>query len=110
MKEKHDDHEADDDALFKQIALQGADRFLNESRAVIARDDFDASRQRLLNLCELLLDPFDDGERVLSITHHDDAADGLSVAIPLSRTLAKIRSQVDYAEVSYQHRRAVVSR
>src|ERR1700722_17722267 len=103
VKEKDDDHEADDDSLFEQIAFQCIDRFLNESRAIVAGDDFDASRQSLLDLSKLFLDPFDDGERVLSVAHHDDAADGLSVAVPLSRAFAQVWSQADHAEVSYQH-------
>src|SRR5438309_1269881 len=97
MKEKNDDDEADDDGLFEQIAFQSVDGSLNESRPVVAGDDFDTARQSLLNLSELLLDAVDDREGILPVAHDDDAADRLAVAVPLSRSLTQIRSQADHA-------------
>src|ERR1700728_3720887 len=108
MKEENDDDEADDDRFFEQIAFQRVDRFLNKSRPIIPGDNFDSRRQSLLNLCELLLDPVDNGEGVLAIAHYDDATDRLSVAVPLSGTFAKIGPQADDAQVPDQHRCAVV--
>ena len=60
---------------FEQIAFQCVDGCLNDSRPIVAGDDFDAPRQSLLNLSEILLDPVDDCKSVLPVAHHDDAAD-----------------------------------
>ena len=51
---KDDDDEADDDGLFEQVALQRFDGRMNQSGAVIARDNFDARRQRGFDFRELL--------------------------------------------------------
>src|SRR5580700_2059402 len=97
MKKKNDDHEADDDCLFEQVAFQRVDRCLDKSRSVVAGDDFNAAWQCLLNLSELLLDAVDDREGILPIAHHDDTADRLAVAVPLRRSFSKIRPETDHA-------------
>src|SRR5882762_1640787 len=108
MKKKNDDNETYNDGLFEQIAFQGVDRFLNESRSIVAGDDFNTARESLSNLSELLLDPVDDGEGVLPIAHHHDPADRLAVAVPLGGALPQVGSQTHHAQVSYQHRRAII--
>src|ERR1700677_174984 len=82
VKEKNDDHQTYNDGLFEQVAFQSIDGGLNESRPIVASDDFDTSRQSLFNPAKLLLDSVDDGQGILPVTHHDDAADGLSIAVP----------------------------
>ena len=52
-------------------------------------------------LRELLLDPVDDGEGVLPVAHHHDAADRLAVAVPLGSPLPQFGSQTHHAQVSY---------
>ena len=83
--------------LFEKIAFQSIDGCLDESRPIVAGDDLDAARQSLLNLSELLLDPVDDGEGILPVAHHDDAADGLAVAVPFRGALAQVGSETDDA-------------
>src|SRR2546430_888933 len=93
MKEKNDNHETDNHGLFDEIAFQRIDRRLDKFRPVIAGDNFDAPRQSLANLSEPLLHTIDDSDGILPITHDNDAADRLPVAIPLGRSFAKIGSQ-----------------
>ena len=45
MKKKDDDNETDDDGFFQQIVLKSLDGSVNQHRAVIAGNDFDAGRE-----------------------------------------------------------------
>jgi len=46
MEEEDDDDDADDDGFFQKVALESFDGRVNQSRAVVAGDDFDTRRQR----------------------------------------------------------------
>src|SRR6266481_3260258 len=93
MEEEDNDDQADNDRLFDQIALQSLNRFLNQGRAVIARDHFYSWRERAFDLRKLLLDPIDDLECVEAVTHHDNAAHGLTLALPLGHAFPNIRAE-----------------
>ena len=44
MKEEDDNHEADDDRFFEQIALERFDRRIDQIGAIVSRHDLDAGR------------------------------------------------------------------
>src|SRR6185437_3088039 len=82
VPEEHDDDEADDDRLRNEVALQSMDRGLDETRPVVARANLYPWRQRAGDFSDLRLDAPDHLQRVHPVAHHDDAADGLSLALP----------------------------
>ena len=45
MKEEDNDDDADDDGFFQKITLKSFDGRVNQSRAVVAGNDFDTGRQ-----------------------------------------------------------------
>src|SRR5579863_3420224 len=63
---------------------------MNEPGAVVSGDDLDAGRKRGFDLRELGFHAVDDGERVHTVAHNDNAADGLALALPVGRALADV--------------------
>ena len=90
MEKKNDDDGTDDDRFLEQLVLQSFDGVVNQTGAVVSSDDLYALGQRRLDLSKLLLDAVDDIERIHSVAHHDDSADGFSFALPLCNALADI--------------------
>ena len=76
--------------------------------AVVAGNDFHAGWQRGFDIRELLLDAVDDIQRVHAVAHHDDAANGFSLAVPFGHSLADVRPEGDCSQVADQHGRAVL--
>ena len=105
---KDDDHDADDDRLFEQVALQRLDGCLNQSRAVVSRDHFHARWQRRFDFREFLLDAIDDAQGIHSVAHHDNAANGFAFALPLGNTFANVRPERNCSQIADEHRRAVL--
>src|SRR5690348_18323064 len=93
MEQKCDGHKTDDDDLFQKIALQRLYGILNQSGAVVSRYDLDSAWKRGLDLLRLLLYSIDYGEGVHSIAHHNDSADGFSLAVPLRDSLANVGTE-----------------
>src|SRR5690349_1215520 len=93
MEQECDGHKTDDDDLFEQIALQRLYGILNQSGAVVSRDDLDSAWKRRLDLRKFLLHSIDYGESVHSIAHHNDSADGFSLAVPLRDSLANVGTE-----------------
>ena len=110
MKQEDDDHEAYDDRLFEEFALQRIDGCLDQPRAIVAGDNFDAGREAAANFRYPRLDAVDDVERVLPVAHHDDTADGLPFAVPFGNSLSQVGPKAHDAEVAHQHGNAVASR
>ena len=108
MEQEDDNHQADDDRLFQQVALQRADRFIDESRPVIACHDFDSGGQRGSDLSQLTLHTFDDIQGVHAVAHNHDAADRFSLAIPFGDALANVRTEADRTDVPDQDGHAVL--
>ena len=109
VKQENDDHEADDDGLFQQIALQRFDRRVDQTGAVVSRHDLDAGRQRRCDLAQLLLDAVDDVQRIHALAHDDDAADGFAFAIPFRNPFADIRAEAHRSQIAQQHRRSILA-
>ena len=59
-------HEADDDELLDQLAVEILDRAIDQRRPVIGRNDLDAGRQALGKFGKLGLDVGDRGARILA--------------------------------------------
>ncbi len=51
---------------------------------------------------QLPFHPFDDIQRVLSLAHDDDAADGFAFAIPFRGALANVRTKADTSDIAHQ--------
>ena len=83
---------------------------MNQSGAVVSRDNFHARGKRGLDFRELLLDAVDDIQRVHAVAHHDNPAHGFSFALPFRHAFADIRPERDRSQVADQHRRAILGR
>ena len=68
--------------------------------AVVGRDDAHAFGQRRLDFLQLLFDAIDDGERVLAVAHHDDAADDFAFAVQFGDAAPDVRAEMHRADVS----------
>nr|WP_293270617.1 hypothetical protein [Nannocystis sp.] len=79
-EEDHEDDEDDDGAL-DQVGHDGGEGALDEVGAVVDRLDEDAGGEALLDLGDAVLDGVDDVAAVGAEQHHDDAGDGLVLAV-----------------------------
>src|SRR5262245_59654877 len=89
MQQEDHDHDARYDGFLSQRFLKRVHRFADDVGAVVERDD---SHRHLpapecrdlkpgLNLLDLVLDAFQDVERILAVTHHNHAAHRLSAGV-----------------------------
>ncbi len=67
-----------------------------------------ALRQRRFDFLDFLFDTIDDVERVLAVTHHHDAADGLAFAVQLRDAAPDVAAEMHGADVLHVNRRAVL--
>src|ERR1700735_5660410 len=100
MRQEDDDDKADNDRLFQQVALQRGDRVVDQSGAVIACNDLYPGWKRRRNLTQLLLDTLNDAQGIHALAHHDDAADCLSLPIPLRNALPNIWTKGNTAQIA----------
>src|SRR5215472_15392432 len=98
---------AHDKCFEKKIALQSADGFLNEARAVVTRHDLDSGRQCRLNFGQLLLHAVDNAQRVQPVAHDDDAAHRLTLSLPFSNTFTNVRAEGDIPDILDQNWSAI---
>ena len=56
VKEKNNDHQADNDRLFQQVVLQRLNGIVDQPGTVVARNDFHAGRKRALDVGDFLLE------------------------------------------------------
>ncbi len=66
MQQEHGAHQCDDGEFLGELVAQMGDRALDQPRAVVGLDDFDARRQALLQLLQFCLDRYDRLQRVLA--------------------------------------------
>ena len=104
MQQEDDTDERDDEAFLEQRRLQRRDRALDQLRAVVDGHDLRTLRQRGRDLGELRFHAVDDGERVGPETLHDDAADGLALAVELGDAAALVGCKLDAGDVAQEHR------
>ncbi len=95
MPEEDHANQADDDALLDELFSESVDRPQDQLGAVVDRDDPNSRRQGILQLRDLLFDPVDHGQRVLAVTHDDDAARGLALAVELRQPFAQVGAEFD---------------
>ena len=109
MKQEDDDHQADDDRFFEQVALQRFDGCIDQIGAIVSRHDLDAGWKRGRDLAQLLLHSVDDVQRVHALAHDDDPADGFAFAIPLCDSFADIGAEAHRSQIAQQDRRPVLA-
>ena len=80
------------------------DRFFDELRSIVRRDDRDALGEARLDLAQSLLDGVDDRQRVLAVAHDDDAAGRLALAVQLREAAADVRADADLRHVPHANR------
>ncbi len=110
VPEKQQDHETHDHECSDQFVLQRGNRILDQLRAVVGRDDFDARRQGLPDVFDLLLDALDHLEGVLAVTHHHDAADRVPLSVEVGQPATDLRAYYDASEILDQDRDAILVR
>ena len=74
MQQKQHNDGNRDQRLLHQGFAERVHRFVNQERAIVNATNLDAAKLRFERR-DLLLDIFNDGSRVLAVTHHDDATD-----------------------------------
>src|SRR5260370_5219738 len=100
MKEEDNDDDADDDGFVKKVTLEGVEGRVNQSRAVVAGNDFDTRRQRGFCLNQFFLHAVDDIQGVHAVAHDDDARDGFAFALPFRHAFPNIGTEGDRAEIA----------
>ena len=85
MEEERDTDKTDDDSFGNQVALQRVNRFIDKPRAIVAGHNLDTGGQRRRDLLQLCLYAVDYIEGVHAVAHHNDAAHGFSLALPIGR-------------------------
>ena len=93
MEEKNDNDNTDNRCFFKKIALQSANRSVNQLGAVIARDNFNSGRQRGFDLNKLLLNAVNHVQRIQPVAHHYDATDSFALAVPFRDSFTNVRAE-----------------
>src|SRR5437588_4455278 len=109
MEEKDNNDKTDDHGLFEQIPLQCRDGITDETGAIITRHDFDSRWERGSDVPQLALHSFNDVQCVLSLAHHDNAADRLAFPVPLRSPFADIRPKIHKPEIPDKHRCSVLA-
>ena len=110
VPEEDQDDEAHDRELLHQRVPEGIDRPVDEVRAIVGADDLHPGREGPSHLLELPLDALDDLEGILSMPHHDHAADCFAVAIQLDEPAPEVGTEMDATDVADQDRRPAAVR
>src|SRR6185312_14074651 len=80
---------------------------LDELRAVVGDDHFDAFGQTLFDLLQPLLHPVDHAQSVFSVAHDDDAAGSLTLAVELRDAASNVGPQTDLSDIPNTDRSTV---
>src|SRR5947208_13630797 len=99
MPEKNDTDQSDDNAFFDQFLAQCGDGAANQVAAIVNRHDAHTGWQRRLNLFNFLFDGVDDVERVLAVTHHDDAANDFAAPVELGNAAPDVDAEVNVSNI-----------
>ncbi len=97
--EEDEDDEGDHDHFLDQRVLQGIDRSVNQLGAVVSDLELHARRKGCGELRDLRLRRLDDGENVLARSDDHDAADGLSLAVPIDDATAHLRPEMNRRDI-----------
>ncbi|MNZ91832.1 hypothetical protein D3C78_1108300 [compost metagenome] len=100
VKQKQRTHQNDDGELLQQFVRQRFDRFLNQLRSVVHRDNLHPFWQRFLQHAEFFFHSVKRFKRVLPVTHHHHAARNFTLAVKLRHTPTDLRPQADRRHVS----------
>ena len=104
MQQKNQDDEGDREAFLHQLMLQIVDGTFDEGRAVVDGDDLHAFRQTTLQAGKFRLHPSDHIQRILAISHDDDAGYRLAFTVELNDTTAQCRSFDDACKIAQLNR------
>ena len=94
----------DDDHFLDELAPEGFDRPFDQLRTVVSRHDLDSGGQGRLDLLELVLDPVDDVQGVLSGAHDDNAANGIALAVEVGDATPDLGTQDDLGDIPDEDR------
>src|SRR5258708_23247842 len=83
---------------------------MDQLRAVVDRNDFDARGKAGLDVLDASLDALGDIERILTAAHDDDTRDDVAGAIEVGDAAAKIGAFDDFADILDAHWRSVLRR
>ena len=108
MPEEEDVRQRDQDDLFDQRRPQRIHRMVDQSAAVVERNDVHALGQARLHRCDLRFDGVDDFARIGAVANDDDAADGFLAAL-VEHAAAEFRPQLHVRHIADVDRRAVVA-
>src|SRR5439155_347893 len=108
VPEKDETNERDDNTFFDQFLAQCSNGAANQVAAIVNGHDAHASRQRRLYFLDFLFYGIDDVERVLAVTHHDDAANDFATPIEFRYTAPDITAEMDVCDIFQINRRAVL--
>jgi hypothetical protein len=101
------EHDEDDGGALDQVGHDRRERALDEVGAVVDGLDDDARRQAGLDLRDPVLDGVDDVAAVGAEQHHDDAGDGLVLAVVGDHAVAQGGAVADLGDVLDEHGLAV---
>ena len=80
--------------------MEGSDGFTDQSRAVVAGMDLNSGRQAGRDLSDSCLNSIDYIQGVLAGAHHNDTADGFSLALPFRHAFANIWAKRNRAQIT----------
>ncbi len=88
------------------MTVEVVDRALDQTRAVVHRNDLDAFGQTGLQRLQLLLHRGDRLQRVLARAHHDHAAGGFAFAVEFADTASQLGPDLNPRHIAEPHRDA----
>ena len=107
VKQEHDADQAYNQAFFQKFFYEVFYRTLDQVRAVVDRDDFDAIGKRAVNLLQFFLHTLDHVQGIFAVADDDDAAHDLALAVEVGHAAADIRPQVNVCHITHIDGRAV---
>ena len=91
--QRHNDH------FFEEFFLERFNGTVNERTAVVGDGVFHVGRQPFHRFVQLFFHVDDDLARVGAVTHNHNAADGLSLAVPLGDTAPHVGTELDVGDL-----------
>src|SRR5205809_1733392 len=97
--------QCDYNAFLDEFFAESRDRALDKLAAVIGGDKIDPFGQGAFDFLKFLFHSINDAKRVFTVAHDNDAANHLAFAVEFGDAPAKVRTQMDRADVFDQNRR-----
>src|SRR5947208_6038703 len=107
VPEKNQTNQRDDDAFFDQLLTQCGDGAANQIAAIVNRHNAHPGWQRRLDLFDFLLYGINDIERVLAVTHHDNATNDFATSVEFGHAPPEIGAEMNVADIFQIDRRPV---